>query len=130
MIDVRGTARAVVIACVAAACGSAPEDRGDLPADTVTQPGDVAAPAGARLSVEYLTGEWCAVEQDRGPSGTTYVFATDGSYMFGRAGSMAEGPGLDAFLQSIDVLSVEPDEFVASQMGRRLVMTRGACAPR
>jgi hypothetical protein len=129
MIDLRGTAWAAVLAC-AAACGSVPEDRGDAPEDTATQPGDVATPAGDQISAEYLAGEWCAVEEDREPSGTTYVFATDGSYSFGREGNMSEGPGLDAFLQSIDVISVEADQLVASQMGRRLVMTRGACAPR
>jgi hypothetical protein len=124
----------ILITLFAAGCGG-PETSADRVEndtaverpDATTQPEVVASDN--RLNAEYLAGEWCSREAGRtSGSGTTWIFAEDGSYRMGRGDSLADGGDVDTFLRSVDIVSVEPDAFVVSQLGTNLRFERGSCA--
>lgn len=81
-----------------------------------------------RLTVDYLEGEWCGMQPSQpAESGTRWIFADDGSYVMGKGSSLADGAGIETVLQSVDIVSVDADAFVISQVGTQVLFTRGPC---
>lgn len=111
---------------------SPPEGSGASPAPSPTRPNRATEGAGglrARLTPEYLEGEWCALySQER----SRYVFASDGSY---RAGLAAPGHLLDTqgtietLLAEFNVIELEADRFVLARENAywQYVFGRGPC---
>jgi len=114
-----------VITAGLAGCGRSAPPGEDAPEATGQQ--EAHAPA---LTLEYLSAGsmavWCAREADRA-DGVEYTFYFDGTYRSGRPGEVVDGPGVDAFLDSVTVVSREQDRFVVDQGGRELFFSRGAC---
>jgi len=111
----------------------------DLATATVPTPPPSAGPAAgatggleARLTPQYLAGEWCAIfSQER----SRYVFGPDGSFRRALPGADlttgAEHGTVDDLLEDFDVVrEVEADRFVIARGGRGhrgYVFRRGPC---
>lgn len=91
-------------------------------ADDEEESGD----AEQEVDADYLQGDWCS-RQEGDTTGTHYVF--DGNtFEYGRSGSLSPGGNIPTFLIGIKIVSVEDDEFIATEFGREIVFTRGACS--
>ena len=88
--------------------------------------GDSGDDAEQEVNAEYLEGEWCST-QETDTTGTTYVFEGN-TFEYGRSGSLSPGGNIPTFLIGIKVVSVEANEFIATEFGREIVFTRGACS--
>ena len=106
----------------------APSSAGTAPSSGGTGDGATGGMT-ARLTPEYLAGEWCAVfSQER----SRYVFGPDGSFRRALPGAdLGAEETLEDLTQDFPVvLEVEADRFVLSRAARghrEFVFSRGTC---